>query len=227
VSREEDEATTRSAAAAPRVTPRDVLCALVEAYRQAAQDAIHATLGESWPTHREREAAELEALHGRCAAWVRRFDAAAAQAPGQTAAPEGVPVTTLRALLAELDAWPARATNFGDACDRLSDMLAACGGEEPAPATEPAESASPLGAGGGTRTRSRRARRAGSASQRRPVSRVRGRAAVSRAHRRAARWSCSRARASSRSRRRRRTARAVTPRRAVSSGTAAGPSAYR
>jgi hypothetical protein len=47
-----------------------------------------------------------------------------------------VPVAALRALLAELDAWPARATNFGDACDRLSDLLAAHGGE--APAVDPA-----------------------------------------------------------------------------------------
>jgi hypothetical protein len=114
-----------TAAATAREGPRAVVCALVAAYRQAAQDAIHATWGESWPAHREREAAELEALHGRCAAWVRRFDAAA-QEPGP-----GVPAAALRALLAELDAWPLRPTNFGDACDRLSDIVAEYGGAAP------------------------------------------------------------------------------------------------
>jgi hypothetical protein len=42
-----------------------------------------------------------------------------------------VPVAALRRLLAELDGWPARPTNFGDALDRLSDLLAASGGEAP------------------------------------------------------------------------------------------------
>lgn len=40
-----------------------------------------------------------------------------------------VPVAALRRLLAELDGWPARPTNFGDARDRLSHRIAAHGGE--------------------------------------------------------------------------------------------------
>jgi hypothetical protein len=43
-----------------------------------------------------------------------------------------VPVAALRALLAELDVWPQPAANLGDACDRLSDLIAAPGGEVPA-----------------------------------------------------------------------------------------------
>jgi hypothetical protein len=45
------------------------------------------------------------------------------------AAVAAVPVAVLRRLLAELDGWPARATNFEDALDRLSDLLAAYAGE--------------------------------------------------------------------------------------------------
>jgi hypothetical protein len=40
-----------------------------------------------------------------------------------------VPVATRRRLRAELDGWPARPTNVGDALDRLSGLLAASGGE--------------------------------------------------------------------------------------------------
>ena len=58
-------------------TPRDVVAALVEAYRQAAQDAIHAAWGEAWPSRAAQEAAELGALHARCAGWLARFAAAA------------------------------------------------------------------------------------------------------------------------------------------------------
>jgi hypothetical protein len=50
---------------------------------------------------------------------------------GATAAGPAVPAAVLRRLLAELDGWPARATNFGDALDRLSDLLAAYAGEAP------------------------------------------------------------------------------------------------
>ena len=106
-------------------TPRDVFSSLVEVYRQAAQDAIHARWGESWPTHKAREAAELHALHGRCAEWQRQFEAAAGRAQGPS-----VPAAALRALLAELDGWRERPTNFGDACDRLSHLIAAYAGEE-------------------------------------------------------------------------------------------------
>jgi hypothetical protein len=58
-------------------TPRDVVAALVEAYRQAAQDALHAAWGESWPAWAAQEAAALRALHARCAGWLARFAAAA------------------------------------------------------------------------------------------------------------------------------------------------------
>jgi hypothetical protein len=57
-------------------TTAEVFAALVEDYRQAAQDAIHARWGESWPTHAAQEAAELEALHARCAGWLARFETA-------------------------------------------------------------------------------------------------------------------------------------------------------
>jgi hypothetical protein len=107
-------------------TPSEVVCALIEAYRQAGQDAIHASWGESWPTHKEREAAELNAPHGRCAAWLGRFEAAVERVRDPS-----VPVAALRALLAELDGWPERPTNYGDACDRLSALIAAHGGEGP------------------------------------------------------------------------------------------------
>jgi hypothetical protein len=52
---------------------------------------------------------------------------------GGAATPAGpaVPAAALRRLLAELDGWPARPTNFGDALDRLSDLLVAYGGEVP------------------------------------------------------------------------------------------------
>jgi hypothetical protein len=55
-------------------------------------------------------------------------------APAPVAAPNdggAVPVPALRALLAELDAWPVRPIAFGDACDRLSDLIATYGGEAP------------------------------------------------------------------------------------------------
>jgi hypothetical protein len=55
-------------------------------------------------------------------------EGAPAPVPGDGGA---VPVPALRALLAELDAWPARPTAFGDAYDRLSDLIAAYGGEAP------------------------------------------------------------------------------------------------
>jgi hypothetical protein len=48
---------------------------------------------------------------------------------GTGAAGPAVPVAALRRLLAELDGWPARPTNLGDALDRLSGLLAAYGGE--------------------------------------------------------------------------------------------------
>jgi hypothetical protein len=53
-----------------------VFAALLEAYRQAKQDTIHATWGESWPTHKEREAEELRELHAECERWASRFAAA-------------------------------------------------------------------------------------------------------------------------------------------------------
>ena len=109
----------------PIETLRDVFFSLVEAYRQAGQDAIHATWGESWPIHMAWEATELNALHGRCAVWLRRFAAAVDRGQGPS-----VPAAALRALLAELDGWRERPTNFGDACDRLSHLIAAYAGEE-------------------------------------------------------------------------------------------------
>ena len=48
------------------------------------------------------------------------------------AAGPAVPVAELRRLLAELDAWPPRPESFGDALDRLSDLLAEYAGEAPA-----------------------------------------------------------------------------------------------
>ena len=42
-----------------------------------------------------------------------------------------VPVAALRGLLHQLDRWPERPTNFGDACDALSDLLASYAGEAP------------------------------------------------------------------------------------------------
>jgi hypothetical protein len=110
-------------------TCRDVVAALVEAYREAAQDAIHAAWGESWPAWAAQEAAALGALHARCAGWLARFEAAADRERSPN-----VPIAALRALLADLDGWPARPANFGDALDRLSDLLAASGGEAPDPA---------------------------------------------------------------------------------------------
>ena len=56
--------------------PRDVFLDLVEDYRQAAQDAVHARYGESWPSLRAQEAEALEQLHDRCDAWVARYEAA-------------------------------------------------------------------------------------------------------------------------------------------------------
>jgi hypothetical protein len=118
-------AVAQATPASPVETPADVFRGLVEMYRQAGQDAIHATWGEDYPTHKEREAEALRELHAECARWQARFETASAT---QIVA---VPVPELRALLAELDGWPERPTNFGDACDRLSHLIAQHGGEAP------------------------------------------------------------------------------------------------
>jgi hypothetical protein len=74
--------------------------------------------------------AEVRAL--AAAEATRKLAPAAAQrAPAQT-----VPAAALRALLGELDAWPERPTNFGDASDRLSALTAAHAGEAPEPEAE-------------------------------------------------------------------------------------------
>jgi hypothetical protein len=47
-----------------------------------------------------------------------------------------VPVAALRGLLHQLDRWPERPTNFNDACDALSELIACYAGEAPeAPAS--------------------------------------------------------------------------------------------
>lgn len=54
-------------------TPEAVLLALIEAYRQAKQDAIHGLYGESWPSLKREEARALAALHRDCDAWAARY----------------------------------------------------------------------------------------------------------------------------------------------------------
>jgi hypothetical protein len=61
-------------------TPRDVLLALVEAYRQAKQDLIHAQWGDAWPRYQRQEAQALRELERECAGWVERWTAARARA---------------------------------------------------------------------------------------------------------------------------------------------------
>jgi hypothetical protein len=56
--------------------PHDVFLALVEDYRQAAQDAVYGDYGDSWPSLRAQEAEALERLHDRCDAWVARYEGA-------------------------------------------------------------------------------------------------------------------------------------------------------
>jgi hypothetical protein len=71
-----------AAAHAPE-TPTDVFRALLERYRQAGQDHISVTWGESWPTHTEREAEAVRELPRERARWTARFAAAAQRgAPG-------------------------------------------------------------------------------------------------------------------------------------------------
>jgi hypothetical protein len=59
-------------------TPRDVVLALVEAYRQAKQDLIHAQWGDAWPRYQRQEAQALRELERECAGWVERWTAARA-----------------------------------------------------------------------------------------------------------------------------------------------------
>jgi hypothetical protein len=63
----------------PGETPRDVVLALGEDSRQAAQDVVYGRHGERWPSLRAQEAAALERAHARCAAWVARYEAAVAR----------------------------------------------------------------------------------------------------------------------------------------------------
>jgi hypothetical protein len=73
----------------PTETPADVFRALLEMYRQAGQDSIHAEWGESWPTHKERESEELHELHTECARWLSRYEAAAGRRQTQRAGMTG------------------------------------------------------------------------------------------------------------------------------------------
>jgi hypothetical protein len=60
----------------PDETPRDVVAALLEDYRQAAQDLISTEWGEPYPETAAQEDAALRALHARCEAWWVRYEAA-------------------------------------------------------------------------------------------------------------------------------------------------------